>query len=317
MGLFVGVFFLIPGVQIIGAALFCVPVRGNIPIAAGMTFLTNPFTTPFLILASLPIGNLFGFHADGGAIMHMYKTSAPLGEWLSWLASDAAPALVIGLFIVAVASALIGWLISIFVWRWWVARKWRRRGHAAQRPIDRPGRTAIGPSHTPDTGPAAHAQALHPRRFHRRHPRLLHRSGRQPAWRRTRRPPRPPRSRPQYGSLRLRRRRHGPKRRPGREFLQLRQRQLGPDHGNPRRPLQLRHVHPARRSVADAHPRDRRAGGAHAGLADRRFLRELHGRGGGQRRRHHAAPADDGADPGDRRTAPIGRPRRAGCSARA
>jgi uncharacterized protein (DUF2062 family) len=130
MGLFVGVFFLIPGVQIIGAALFCVPVRGNIPIAAGMTFLTNPFTTPFLILASLPIGNLFGFHADGGAIMHMYKTSAPLGEWLSWLASDAAPALVIGLFIVAVASAAIGWLISIFVWRWWVARKWRRRAHA-------------------------------------------------------------------------------------------------------------------------------------------------------------------------------------------
>ena len=69
MGLFVGVFFLIPGVQIIGAALFCVPVRGNIPIAAGMTFLTNPFTTPFLILASLPIGNLFGFHADGSAII--------------------------------------------------------------------------------------------------------------------------------------------------------------------------------------------------------------------------------------------------------
>ena len=66
IGLFVGVFFLIPGVQIIGAALFCVPVRGNIPIAAGMTFLTNPFTTPFLILASIPVGNLFGFHADSG-----------------------------------------------------------------------------------------------------------------------------------------------------------------------------------------------------------------------------------------------------------
>src|SRR5207253_8600077 len=127
MGLFVGVFFLIPGVQIIGAALFCLPVRGNIPIAAGMTFLTNPFTTPFLILASLPIGNLFGFHADGSAIMAMYRNSAPLSAWLAWLASDAAPALVIGLFIIAVASAVIGWLISIFVWRWWVARKWRRR----------------------------------------------------------------------------------------------------------------------------------------------------------------------------------------------
>ena len=136
MGLFVGVFFLIPGVQIIGAALFCVPVRGNIPIAAGMTFLTNPFTTPFLILASLPIGNLFGFHADGGAITGMYERSAPISEWLAWLASDAAPALVIGLFIIALVSALIGWLISIFVWRWWVVRKWRRRAHGAAAAAD-------------------------------------------------------------------------------------------------------------------------------------------------------------------------------------
>jgi hypothetical protein len=127
MGLFVGVFFLIPGIQIIGAALFCLPVRGNIPIAAGMTFLTNPFTTPFLILASLPIGNLFGFHADGSAIMTMYHNSAPLSDWLAWLASDAAPALVIGLFIIAVVSAVIGYFLSVFVWRWWIGRKWRRR----------------------------------------------------------------------------------------------------------------------------------------------------------------------------------------------
>ncbi len=139
MGLFVGVFFLIPGVQIIGAALFCVPVRGNIPIAAGMTFLTNPFTTPFLILASLPIGNLFGFHADGSAIMTMYQNSAPLSEWLAWLASDAAPALVTGLFIIALTSALVGYLISIFVWRWWVARKWRRRVARPDAIVDTPG----------------------------------------------------------------------------------------------------------------------------------------------------------------------------------
>jgi uncharacterized protein (DUF2062 family) len=127
MGLFVGVFFLIPGVQIIGAALFCVPVRGNIPIAAGMTFLTNPFTTPFLILASIPVGNLFGFHADTASIMDMYARSAPVSEWLAWLASDAAPALVTGLFIIAVASGAIGYLVSILFWRWWTGRKWKRR----------------------------------------------------------------------------------------------------------------------------------------------------------------------------------------------
>lgn len=127
MGLFVGVLFLIPGVQMIGAALFCLPVRGNIPVAAGMTFLTNPFTTPFLILASIPVGNLFGFHADTAAIMSMYERQAPIRDWFAWLASDAAPALVIGLFVIALASAVIGYFITVFVWRWWIGRKWRRR----------------------------------------------------------------------------------------------------------------------------------------------------------------------------------------------
>jgi len=127
VGLFVGVFFLIPGVQIIGAALFSVPFRGNIPVAAAMTFLTNPFTTPFLIIASIPVGNLLGFHADKSAVIEMYSRSAPVGEWLAWLASDAAPALVSGLFIIALASGAIGYFLSILVWRWWTGRKWRLR----------------------------------------------------------------------------------------------------------------------------------------------------------------------------------------------
>jgi uncharacterized protein (DUF2062 family) len=127
MGLFVGVFFLIPGVQIIGAALFCLPVRGNIPIAAGMTFLTNPFTTPFLIIASIPVGNLLGFHADRAAVLDLYARQAPLSEWFAWLASDAAPALVSGLFIIAVASGAVGYLVATLFWRWWQGRKWHRR----------------------------------------------------------------------------------------------------------------------------------------------------------------------------------------------
>ena len=60
VGLFVGVFFLIPGVQIIAAALFSVPARANISIAAAMTFLTNPFTTPFLLTASYFVGSAMG-----------------------------------------------------------------------------------------------------------------------------------------------------------------------------------------------------------------------------------------------------------------
>ena len=87
---------------------------------------------PFLILAAIPIGNLFGFHADTGAIMAMYTRSAPIADWLAWLATDAAPALVIGLFIVALASAFVGWATTVVFWRWWIGRKWRRRVPAAR-----------------------------------------------------------------------------------------------------------------------------------------------------------------------------------------
>ena len=63
-GLFVGIFLMIPGLQIVGAALLSIPMRANIPIAAAMTFLTNPATTPFFLLASLEVGNRLGFKAD-------------------------------------------------------------------------------------------------------------------------------------------------------------------------------------------------------------------------------------------------------------
>ena len=54
-GLFVGIFLMVPGLQIVGAALLCVPMRGNIPISAAMTFLSNPLTTPFFLGAAMEL----------------------------------------------------------------------------------------------------------------------------------------------------------------------------------------------------------------------------------------------------------------------
>ena len=127
VGLLVGIFLMIPGLQIVGSALLCVPVRGNIPIAAFMTFLSNPFTTPFIILASLEIGSTLGFRTDMASFYALSESGAGVREWASWLFSDAAPALVAGLLIIATATALVGYVLSIGVWRWWQARKWRRR----------------------------------------------------------------------------------------------------------------------------------------------------------------------------------------------
>ena len=127
VGLLVGIFALIPGIQILGAALMCVPFRGNIPLAAGMTFLSNPATTPFILAASLYVGNSLGFHADMASFTSLYVSGASVGEWARWLLSDAAPALVLGLFVISVVMAVIGHVVTAFVWRRMVARRRRRR----------------------------------------------------------------------------------------------------------------------------------------------------------------------------------------------
>ena len=129
VGLFVGIFLMIPGLQIVGAALMAVPFRANIPIASAMTFLSNPATTPFFLIAAIDIGNRIGFHADLAAFKALSARRAPLGEWLSWLVSDAAPAMVSGLVLIGLAFALAGYCIALVSWRLWIGSKWRSRLH--------------------------------------------------------------------------------------------------------------------------------------------------------------------------------------------
>ena len=125
VGLLVGIFALIPGIQIIGAALMCVPCRGNIPLAAAMTFLSTPATTPLIIAASIMVGNKLGFHADISTFDSLLSHGASLRDWAYWLLSDAAPAMLLGLFVISVICAAVGYLVSAFGWNWWVRHKRR------------------------------------------------------------------------------------------------------------------------------------------------------------------------------------------------
>lgn len=129
VGLWVGIFALIPGIQIIGSALLSIPFRANIPIAAAMTFLTNPFTTPFLVAASWFVGSSLGLGGQRG----LPGREASLGDWLTWLFSDAALATVSGLLIIASVTAAVSYFLAIWIWRWWQGRKWRRRSR--RRPV--------------------------------------------------------------------------------------------------------------------------------------------------------------------------------------
>jgi len=123
VGLLVGIFALIPGIQIVGAALMCVPCRGNIPLAAAMTFLSMPLTTPFILIGSAWVGNRFGFHVDLETVRTMMGHGASLREWSYWFFSDAAPGVVTGLAVISVIAASVGYLVSLWLWTWWVRHK--------------------------------------------------------------------------------------------------------------------------------------------------------------------------------------------------
>lgn len=128
LGLFVGIFLLIPGVQIIGVALLALPVRANIPIGAAMTFLSNPATTPFILAASVWVGNwTFGLKADFHTWAALWSNGAGLGEWAAWFFSDAAPALLAGLFIISLVAAVIGYALASVAWDNWIRLRWRRK----------------------------------------------------------------------------------------------------------------------------------------------------------------------------------------------
>ena len=130
LGLLVGIFVLVPGLQIVGTALLSLPVRANIPLGAAMTFLSNPATTPFILLASVYIGNaILDIGADAAKVSFLMDSGASIGDWVAWFFSEAAPAMLLGLFIVAVVSAALGYVAAALGWRWMLLRKWKRRGH--------------------------------------------------------------------------------------------------------------------------------------------------------------------------------------------
>jgi len=132
VGLFVGIFLMVPGLQIVGAALVCMALRGNVAIAAAMTFLSNPATTPFFLVAAVNVGNRLGFHADLATLQVLATTHASIGRWFTWLLSDAAPAMVTGLVVIAAVFAFAGYWVSLVGWRWWIGRKWGQRRYAAR-----------------------------------------------------------------------------------------------------------------------------------------------------------------------------------------
>lgn len=126
LGLFAA--FIVPIGQIFLAAFLALPWRANVPLAALVTFVTNPFTLPFWLVVANRIGEFFlQFDATGATIAA--ATASADGEAGNFLAMvyEVGVSTVLGGVVLAVVSPLLGWVISGWVWRAIVSRKRARR----------------------------------------------------------------------------------------------------------------------------------------------------------------------------------------------
>ncbi len=147
-GLAVGLFFsiVIPAMQIPAAAVFAILFRVNIPVAALATFLSNPFTTPFIIYIAYQIGMTLTGQSVSMAAHIAYEqlftereiSINGLVTWLSdalaWAQAAGMP-LLVGLVTLGTVLALIGYFGTNLAWRLRTQARWRTRMQQRQQQV--------------------------------------------------------------------------------------------------------------------------------------------------------------------------------------
>jgi uncharacterized protein (DUF2062 family) len=134
LGLFAA--FIIPLGQIFLAAFLALPARANVPLAALVTFITNPFTIAFWLVVANRVGN-FILRIDEATTA--YASEQLANTW--WQAfvdfSQMAGVTVVGFLVLAIVSAGLGYVIASAIWRVIVARKRAKRLRLMEARLDR------------------------------------------------------------------------------------------------------------------------------------------------------------------------------------
>jgi len=128
VGMFCG---LIPGpFQMIGAALLAVLFRVNLPVAMFTTLYTNPFTILPLYVVAYELGAFVTGQHDGFISSHLAIPEMDWSNWYSilpdWLLSLGKP-FAIGLPLLAVILAVVGYFAVRVLWYWMAVWKWKKR----------------------------------------------------------------------------------------------------------------------------------------------------------------------------------------------
>lgn len=133
LGLFAA--FIVPLGQIFLAAFLALPARANVPLAAAVTFITNPFTFPFWVVVANKTGaSVLNLNAAVGA-----DTAAELAEDGGALAGffELAGLTAFGFVVLAVVGAAVGHVVAGFVWRNLVIRRRKQRLDAMEGTVAR------------------------------------------------------------------------------------------------------------------------------------------------------------------------------------
>ena len=112
-GLAIGVFFglSIPFAQALFAGAVAVLLRANLPIAVLSTFISNPFTTPAIL-----VGAYFtGAYALGEPFMEIWSAISNQA-WLELLADIGEP-LLVGLLLISSVSSILAYAGMHAIWR--------------------------------------------------------------------------------------------------------------------------------------------------------------------------------------------------------
>ena len=127
VGLFCG---LIPGpFQMAGAAILCVALRVNLPLALFTTLYTNPLTIVPLYVAAYGLGRL-ALGTGGQFVAPPEWGAAGLVAWVEelvrWTMALGKP-LVLGLVLLACLLAAAGYVAVRVAWRYYLVWAWRKR----------------------------------------------------------------------------------------------------------------------------------------------------------------------------------------------
>lgn len=107
--------------QMVVAAMGAWLLRCNLPLSVGLVWLTNPLTMPIIFYANYRLG---------AWLMNTPARQVPDQLSVHWIAAkmaDILPPLMLGSLVAAVSVGLLGNLIIRLIWRWHVARNWKRR----------------------------------------------------------------------------------------------------------------------------------------------------------------------------------------------